>query len=171
MYILSSANALKLDQPDILLFGKVKRHLHCRRDGKVSVVTMANVIPLIAQIVTDHFINNFFYYILWYCSHVFTLDEKYAIFFHISYFDITYFRAFFTCVAMYGTILHPAISPKIKIWTAAIIINFIVKHHDLRTSQIIVLYENIKNYQNACFPNDSHYKFIKNLSNEYAYRQ
>ena len=33
---------------------------------------------------------------------------KYAIFFHIAYFDITYFRAFFTFVAMYGTILHPA---------------------------------------------------------------
>ena len=27
----------------------------------------------------------------------------------------------FTCVAMNGTILNPAISPKIKIWTAAII--------------------------------------------------
>ena len=35
----------------------------------------------------------------------------------------------FTCVAMNGTILNPAISPKIKIWTAAIIINFILKHH------------------------------------------
>ena len=91
--------------------------------------------------------------------------------FHIAYFDITYFRAFFTCVSMYGTILQPAISPKIKIWTAAIIIHFIVKHHVLRTSQCIVLRENIKHYQNACFPNDSRYKVIKNLSTEYAYRQ
>ena len=39
---------------------------------------------------------------------------KYAIFFHIAYFDITYFRAFFTCVAMYGTILHPAFHQKSK---------------------------------------------------------
>ena len=30
------------------------------------------------------------------------------------------------CVAMNGTILNPAISPKIKIWMAAIIINSIV---------------------------------------------
>ena len=77
---------------------------------------------------------------------------------------------------MYGTILHPAIShpaisKKIKIWTAAIIINFIVKRHVLRTSQIIVWDENIENYQNACFPNDSHCKFIKNLSVVYAYRR
>ena len=34
----------------------------------------------------------------------------------------------FTWIAMNGTILNPAISPKIKIWTAAITINFIVKH-------------------------------------------
>ena len=34
----------------------------------------------------------------------------------------------FTCFAMNGTILYPAISPKIKIWMAAIIINFMVKH-------------------------------------------
>ena len=40
--------------------------------------------------------------------------RKYAIFFHIAYFDITYFRAFFTCVAMYKNILHPAISQKSK---------------------------------------------------------
>ena len=32
---------------------------------------------------------------------------KYAIFVHIAYFDITYFRVFFTCVAMYGTIYIP----------------------------------------------------------------
>ena len=38
----------------------------------------------------------------------------------------------FTCVAMNGTILNPAISTTIKIWTAAIIINFIVKHHVLQ---------------------------------------
>ena len=38
-------------------------------------------------------------------------------------------KIIFTCVAINGTILIPAISPKIKIWTAAIIINFIVKHH------------------------------------------
>ena len=44
-------------------------------------------------------------------------------------------------------ILNPAISPKIKIWTAAIIINFIVKHHVLQTKQCRVLHENIKNYQ------------------------
>ena len=96
---------------------------------------------------------------------------KYAIFFHIAYFDITYFRVFFKCITMYRTILNPAISPKIKIWTAAIIINFIVKHHVLWTYQCIVLHENIKNYQNACFPNDSRYKVLKNLSIEYAYRQ
>ena len=85
-------------------------------------------------------------------------------FFHIAYFDITYFRAFFTCVTMCGTILHHAISPKIKIWTVAIIINVIVKHHVLRTYQCIVLHENIKNYQNACSPNGSRYKVIKYLS-------
>ena len=56
---------------------------------------------------------------------------------------------------MYGTILHPAISPKIKIGTAAIIINFIVKHHVLRTYQCTVLHENIKHYQNTCFPNET----------------
>ena len=44
-------------------------------------------------------------------------------------------RFIFTCDAMNGTILNPAISPKIKIWTAAIIINFIVKDHVLRTYQ------------------------------------
>ena len=53
----------------------------------------------------------------------------------------------FMCVAMNGTILNPTISPKIKIWTAAIIINFIVKHHVLRTYQSRVLHENIENYQ------------------------
>ena len=58
----------------------------------------------------------------------------------------------FTCVAMNGTILNPAISPKIKIWTAAIIINFIVKHHVLRTYQCRVLHENIKNYQRTDSP-------------------
>ena len=74
------------------------------------------------------------------------------------------------CVAMNGTILNPAISPKIKIWTAAIIINFIVKHV-LRTYQCRVLHENIKNYQNVCFPNDSRYKVIKNVSIKYTYRR
>ena len=54
---------------------------------------------------------------------------------------------------------------------AAIIINFIVKHHVLRTYQCRVLHENIKNHQNACFPNDSHYKVIENVSVEYAYRR
>ena len=40
------------------------------------------------------------------------------------------------------------------------------KHHVLQTYQCIVLHENIKNYQNACFPDDSRYKVIKNcLSN------
>ena len=68
---------------------------------------------------------------------------------------------------MNGAILNPAISPKIKIWTAAIIINFIVKHV-LRTYQCRVLYENIKNYQYVCFPND---KVIKNVSIEYTYRR
>ena len=62
---------------------------------------------------------------------------------------------------MNGTILNPAISPKIKIWTAAFIINFIVKHHVLRTYQCRVLHENIKNYQYVCFPNNSRYKVIK----------
>ena len=68
----------------------------------------------------------------------------------------------FTCVATNGTILNPAISPIIKIWMAAIIINFIVKHHVLQTYQCRVLHENIKNY-----PNDSLYKVIekKCLSN------
>ena len=46
---------------------------------------------------------------------------------------------------MNGTLLNPAISPKIKIWMAAIIINFIVKHHVLRTYQCRVIHENIKN--------------------------
>ena len=68
------------------------------------------------------------------------------------------------CVAMNGTILNPAISPKIKIWTAAIIINFIVKHHVLRTYQCRVFHENSKDYQYVCFPNDSRYKVIKNVS-------
>ena len=80
-------------------------------------------------------------------------------------------KIIFTCVAMNGTILNPAISPKIKIWTAAIIINFIVKHHVLRTYQCRVLHENIKNYQYVCFPNDSRYKVIKNASIEYTYRR
>ena len=67
-------------------------------------------------------------------------------------------------------VLNPTISPKIKIWTAAIIINFIVKHHVLRTYQCRVLHENIKNYQYVCFPNDSRYKVIKNMSIKYTYR-
>ena len=75
------------------------------------------------------------------------------------------------CIAMNGTILNPAISPKIKIWTAAIIINSIVKHRVLRTYQCRVLHENIKNYQYVCFPNDSRYKVIKNVSIEYTYRR
>ena len=75
------------------------------------------------------------------------------------------------CVAMNGTILNPAISPKIKIWTATIIINFIVKHHVLQTYQCRVLHENIKNYEYVCFPNDSRYKVIKNVSIEYTYQQ
>ena len=77
----------------------------------------------------------------------------------------------FTCVAMNGTTLNPAILPKIKIWTAASIINFIVKHHVLRTYQCRVLRENIKNYQYVSFPNDSRYKVIKNVSIEYTYRR
>ena len=52
---------------------------------------------------------------------------------------------------------------QIKIGTAAIVINFIVKHHVLQTYQCIVLHENIKNYQNVCFPNDSRYKGFKNF--------
>ena len=48
------------------------------------------------------------------------------------------------CDAVNGTILNPAISPKIKIWTAAIIINFIVKHHVLRTYQRRVLHKTLK---------------------------
>ena len=76
----------------------------------------------------------------------------------------------FTCVAMNGTILNPAISPRIKIWTAAIIINFIIKHNVLRTYQCRELHENIKNYQYeyVCFPNYSRYKVIKNVSIEYT---
>ena len=74
-----------------------------------------------------------------------------------------FFFFLFTCVAMNGTILNPAISPKIKIWMAAIIINFTVKHHALRTYQCRVLHENIKNYQYVCFPNVSRYKVIKNV--------
>ena len=77
----------------------------------------------------------------------------------------------FTCVAINGTILDPAPSPKVKIWTAAIIINFIVKHHVLRTYQCRVLHENIENYQYVCFPNDSRYKVIKNVSIEYTFRR
>ena len=77
----------------------------------------------------------------------------------------------FTCVAMNGTILNPAISPKIKTWTAAIIIKFIVKHHVLRTYQCRVLQENVKNCQYVCFPNDSRYKVIKNMYIEYTYRR
>ena len=40
-------------------------------------------------------------------------------------------KIIFTSVAMNGTrsILNPAISPKIKIWTATIITDFIVKHY------------------------------------------
>ena len=38
----------------------------------------------------------------------------------------------FSCALKNGTILNPAISQKFKIWMAAIIINFIVKHHVLR---------------------------------------
>ena len=71
------------------------------------------------------------------------------------------------CVAMNGTILNLAISPKIKIWTAAIIINPIVKHCVLRSYQCRVLHENIKNYQYVCFLNDSHHKVIKNVSIKY----
>ena len=56
------------------------------------------------------------------------------------------------------------IPPKIKIWTAAIFLNFNVKRHCLRTSQCIVLHENFKNYQNACFSKNSRYKVKKNLS-------
>ena len=76
----------------------------------------------------------------------------------------------FTWIAMNGTILNPTISPKIKIWTAAITINFIVKHHVLRTYQCRVLHENIKNYQYVCLLNDNHYKVITNVSIEYTYR-
>ena len=49
-----------------------------------------------------------------------------------------------------------------------IIINFIVKHHVLQTFPCIVLYENMKNNQNICLANDSHYKVMKNLSIEYV---
>ena len=48
---------------------------------------------------------------------------------------------------MNGTILNPAISPKIKISTATAVINFIVKHHVLPTYQCRVFHENIKSYQ------------------------
>ena len=71
---------------------------------------------------------------------------------------------------MNGTIPNPTISPKIKIWAAAIIINFIVKHV-LRTYQCRVLNENIKKYQYVGFPNDRLYKVIKNGSIEYTYRR
>ena len=60
---------------------------------------------------------------------------------------------------------------KTKIWMAAIIINFIIKHHGLLTYRCIVLHENIKNYQYVCFPNDSRYKVIKNVSIQYTYRR
>ena len=72
---------------------------------------------------------------------------------------------------MNGTILNPAILPKIKIWTAAVIITFIVKHHVLRTYQCRVLRASIKNLQYVCFPNDRRYKVIKNVSIEYTYRR
>ena len=74
---------------------------------------------------------------------------------------------------MNGTILNPAISQKKKkkIWTAAIVINSIVIHRVLRTHQCRVFHENIKNYQYVCFPNDSRYKVIKNVSIEYTIRQ
>ena len=72
---------------------------------------------------------------------------------------------------MKGTILNPAISQKIKIRTAAIIINFIVKHHVLQTYQCRVLHENIKNYQCVCFPNNSCYKVIRDVSIEYTYQR
>ena len=74
------------------------------------------------------------------------------------------------CVAMNGTIFNPAISPKIKIWTAAIIINFILKQHILQTYQCRVLHENIKNYQYVCNRNDSRSKVIKNVSIQYTYQ-
>ena len=74
-----------------------------------------------------------------------------------------------TCVAMNETILNPAISPKIKVRKAAIIINSIVNHCVMRTYQCRVLHENIKN-QYVCCPNDSRYKVIKNVSIEYTYR-
>ena len=75
------------------------------------------------------------------------------------------------CVAMNETILNPATSPKIKIWIAAIFVNFIVKNHVLCTYRCRVLHENIKNYQYVCFPNDSRYIVIKNVSIKYTYRQ
>ena len=75
------------------------------------------------------------------------------------------------CVAMNGTILNPAISPKIEIWMAAIIINSIVKHRVFRSYQCRVLHEKIKNYQYVCFPNDSRYKVIKNVSIKYTYQR
>ena len=40
---------------------------------------------------------------------------------------------FFMCVAKYRTILNPAMSQRMKIGTAAILINSIVSHHVLRT--------------------------------------
>ena len=72
---------------------------------------------------------------------------------------------------MNGAILNPAISPKIKIWTAAIIINVIVNHYVLRTYRCRVLHENITSYPYVCFQNDSRYKVIKNVSIEYTYRR
>ena len=49
---------------------------------------------------------------------------------------------------MNGTILNPAISPKNQNVDGChyYIINFINKHHVLRTCQYRVLHENIKNY-------------------------
>ena len=99
--------------------------------------------------------NSNFYNILWYCPHVVCIEWKCAIFFPIAYFDITYFGAFFMCIAMYWTILNPAISAKIKIWTAAIIINLIVKHHVLGTFRCKVCHENMKN-NHVWIPNDNH---------------
>ena len=68
---------------------------------------------------------------------------------------------------MNGTILNPAISPKIKLRTAAIITSFILKNHVFRTYQFRVLHENIKKYKYVCFPNDSRYKVIENVSIDY----
>ena len=87
---------------------------------------------------------------------------KYPIFFQIAYFDITYLRAFFTCVAKYRIILNPTVSQKIKIWMAVIIINYIVSHYVLWTFQLqrILTNKNMINKQNFCLLNDSHQKFV-----------